>query len=262
MQDNLFKQLSESAENRELQVRVAAAIASAAANYMVQRIESASKGAEQAFIGLMEPYWQNFQFYADLQHKLEQRCSDRQEMNHFERSENTNIRNLEMFGAIAADLNNSNREVQASPLFPAPKEPNTSRSEKLHTALHLVELAAALNHNTLAFGHMIGPLVGLVLGIFEREEHQDTRDPFSDTSQFLAQLNDIDKHLRKIAVGVYRVPNFWPTPLNLSIQRDRRDLPMAENLRASEPLTVDEAEGAVSQALRELRQKKLGVSGQ
>ena len=54
MEDDLFDLLRQDANNRELQVRVAATVASAAATYMIERIKAASRGASQDFMTLMD----------------------------------------------------------------------------------------------------------------------------------------------------------------------------------------------------------------
>lgn len=262
MDGTLFEELRQDADSKELQVRVAATIASAAATYMVERIKTASKGAGQVFIGLMEPYSQHFQFYAGLSDDLDKRSDARKEMCPYETQVNVDFHNVNLFKVIAAELTDPNFEVRKSPLLPAHETQKSLSVDKLHTALHLLELAAASYHNTHPVGHMIGPMVGIVLGAFERRVHVDKPDAFSDTSRFLSQLEDIDKHLRKIAVGVYRVPDFWPKFNDLKAQREHRKLPDAARITACSPLPVDEAERLVSDKLEGIARKKLSAPTQ
>lgn len=257
MEDDLFDRLRQDANNKELQVRVAATVASAAATYMIERIEAASRGASQDFMTLMEPYWRDFHAYAGLRDELDRRCSERRKMSPHET--NADLQNVEMFGAIADELSDPNLQVRTSALVPAQETRKASRLDKLHTALHLLELAAAFSHDTHPVGHMIGPVIGLILGVFERREHVEARDAFSDTSRFLIQLLDVDMHLRKIAIGVHRVPDFWPKMPNVEMQRQRRKLPNAKHLPAGSPLTVEEAGLAVSDALNKHCQKELSA---
>lgn len=260
MEDDLFDRLRQDAKNRELQVRAAATVASAAATYMVKRIEAASSGADKDFIRLMEPYWRDFQTYAGLRDELDRRCSERCKMRPHATTEN--LYNVKMFGAVADELGDPNFQVRTSALVPALETRKSSRPDKLHTALHLLELAAAFNYDTHPVGHMIGPVIGLVLGVFERRARGEARDAFSDTSRFLTQLKDVDRHLRSIAVGVHRVPDFWPKMGDVATQRQRRNLPNAKHLSAASPLSVEEAERAVSDALNKHSQKELSAPAQ
>lgn len=261
MNGNIFDQLRKNANDKELQVRVAATVASAAATYMVEKIEAASNGAVPGFIKLMEPYWQDFQFYAGLHDDLDRRCKERQKMNPHTTTVNTDLSNVEMFGAVAATLDVPNSKVRTSSLVPVHEKPNASVSEKLRTALDLLELAAAFVPDSNAVGHMIGPIVSLVLGELERRKQVDKRDAFSDTSRFLNQLEDINKYLEKIAVGVHCVPDFWPRLNNVPMQRQMRGLPGAKHLPSTQPLTVEEAQLSVSNALEQQRRLKLTSPG-
>lgn len=249
MSADIFDQVVKDADNKELQVRLAAIVASSAATCLAERIEAASSGASPIFRDLMQPYLQRFKFYEGLQHELDRRCRERQQTSPYATNVNIAIPNGKLFKAIGGSLEESRSIVDASPLTARKIHPKGSRSDKLHPALHMLELAAAMNHGTHPAGHVIGPVVGLVLGALEARGHKDVQDAFADVADFLGHLDEIDRQLRKIAVGVYRVPAFWPTMNNLDLQRKLRGAPDAKHLDADSPLPEEEAERAMAEAL-------------
>jgi len=249
MKDSLFDQFVRDAGNKELQVRVAAIVASDVATGIVERIEAAAKGASPSFVDLMQPYVQRFKFYGGIRDELDRRCSERAQTAPYETAINAALPNIEMFGAIAAALEGSRLEVHRRYPVAAGEPPNTSRSQGLHAALHVVELVAASQSATHPIGHMIGPLVGLAIGVLERREHSGAQDAFLSMSKLLFDLEKIEEHVRIIATGVYRVPDFWPTLRNINLQRERRKLKDATPLDPRSPLSIEEAERALMAAL-------------
>lgn len=257
MGSDLFKQLIEDAENKELQVRVAATVASDAAIYIVERIDAASKGASQAFTDLMLPYLQCFKFFAGIREELDRRCLARSQTVPYDTEINSALPNVQMFGAIAADLEGPRLKVHRNSLASAGERQRASGSDRLHAALHVAELVAASQSGTHPIGHILGPLVGLVIGVLEQKELTDPQDAFQTTSQLLSQLEDIQEQMRDIAVGVYRIPDFWPTIRNLNLQRERRKQEKARCLDSRSPLSKDEADQALTAALDLYRQKNI-----
>lgn len=249
MEDSPFDQFIKDAGNKELQVRVAAIVASDVATCIVERIEAAAKGASQSFVDLMQPYLQRFKFYGGIRDELDRRCSARTQTVPYETAINAALPNIEMFGVIAAALEGSRLEVRSSYLVAAGEPPKPSRSQRLHSALHVVELVAASQSATHPIGHMIGPLLGLAIGVVERREHSDAQDVFLSMSKFLCDLEKIEEHMRTIAIGVYRVPDFWPTLRNVALQRERRKIKDPKSLDPRSPLSIEEAERALSAAL-------------
>lgn len=209
----LFVEIAHIANKKEFEVRGAAIVGASAASHVAAQINTLMKTSGALFSGALTPHLKRFEFYATMESELDRRLTLRRQTCKNKHDDNINIANAELFPAIAAPLEESLRKVRASSMS-SRTVPKVDPEHRLHQALHLSELSSAMLHFTAhitaeSWGHLIGPTVGLFLGMYEEHTKAPAPDPISELARLCDQLEELDEHLNVLAVGVHQVPESW-----------------------------------------------------
>lgn len=211
-----FEQLKKTAEENEFAVRVAATVGADAAEYIASQIGAAMTKSGALFRSTFEPYKTRFEFYSQIGKELDRRIALRTISCGRSNEVFINRANARLFLTIAAPLKRFNCNISENPLTKSPELPKNSYESTLHKALHLAELATVYIHikhltEVPPLVHIVGPIVGLVLSVFDKHDDRPDQDAFAKISSFCDHLEKIDLHLKALAVGVYQFPTVWGT---------------------------------------------------